>query len=167
MFLRPVYLQQPPAWFYPRILVGAGEMLSQGFSRKYGITHVINCAFPLQSNILDWYPKFEETLTAFLRAPGSGTVFVHCQCGINRSAFLALTYSTTHFNMPYESTFVALKRQRPCMLTNPVFRKQTEEFVNGRVPNSQDPGRGDERIINGDTGLCAPGAGPGFAGFGC
>ena len=190
MFLRPVYLQQPPAWFYPRILVGAGEMLSQSFLRRHGITHVINCAFPedspawfkntfpdrymclsahdtLHSNILDWYPKFDETMTAFLREPGSGTIFVHCQCGINRSAFLALTYVTTHYNMPYEPTFVALKRQRPCMLTNPVFRKQTEEFVNGRVPNSENQGRGDERIVNGDSGLCPSGTGTGFAGFGC
>jgi len=62
---------------------------------------------------------------------------------------------------------VALKRQRPCMLTNPVFRKQTEEFVNGRVPNSENQGRGDERIVNGDAGLCPSGTGTGFAGFGC
>jgi len=189
MFLRPVYLQQPPAWFYPRILVGAGDMLSQSFLRKYNITHVINCAFPedspvwfkntfpdryvclsahdtSQSNILDWYPIFEERLTSFLRAPGSGTIFVHCQCGINRSAFLSLTYVTKHYGLPYETTYAALKRQRPCMFTNSVFRKQTEEFVNGRVQNSQDSRSRGEWIINGDSGLCAPGTGPGFAGFG-
>ena len=163
MFLRPNYMVEPPAWFYPRILVGAGEMLSPSFVRKYGITHVINCAYSenspdwfknlypsryiclnaedsITSNILDWYPKFEETLTSFLREPGSNTVFIHCQCGINRSAFLTLTYVTSHYRLPYESMFMTMKRQRPCMFTNPVFRKQTEEFVNGRIQNSEDTG---------------------------
>ena len=159
MLLQPRYLFEPPAWFYPRILVGAGEMLTPAFCSKYKITHVINCAFPEDSpawfrmqnptryvglsaedsmnvNILTWYPAFETALSAFLREPNSGTVFVHCQCGINRSAFLALTYTTSHFSMPYDSTFALLKKQRPCMFTNPVFRKQTETFVNGCVPNS-------------------------------
>ena len=183
-FLKPRYLFEPPAWFYSRILVGAGEMLTPAFLRRNNITHVINCALPndsptwfrtsnpsryvcigafdtLQSNILDWYPTFEKALTTFLRAPDSGTVFVHCQCGINRSAFLALTYVTTHYGWSYEQMFASLKRQRPCMFTNPVFRKQTEEFVNGRVPNSQDEGAGRERIVDGDSGLSPSGTGTG------
>jgi len=162
-FLQPRYLFEPPAWFYPRLLVGAGEMLTPAFIRKYGITHVINCAYPEHSpewfrssfpnryaclkaedsinvNILNWFPLFEETLTSFLREPGSNTIFIHCQCGINRSAFLALTYVTSHYGLPYESMFGMMKRQRPCMFTNPVFRKQTEEFVNGRIQNSEDKG---------------------------
>jgi protein-tyrosine phosphatase len=91
-------------------------------------------------NILNWFPLFEETLTSFLREPGSNTIFIHCQCGINRSAFLTLTYVTSHYGLPYESMLGMMKRQRPCMFTNPVFRKQTEEFVNGRIQNSEDKG---------------------------
>jgi protein-tyrosine phosphatase len=188
-FLQPRYLYEPPAWFYSRVLVGAGEMLTPSFFRKHSITHVINCAFPADSpawfrkaypdryvclnaadsvdvNILDWYPAFEEALSRFLRE-GNGTIFVHCQCGINRSAFLALTYIVQKFGMPYEKSLVSLKRQRPCMFTNSVFRKQTEEFTNGRVQNSQDPGPRSERIVDGDSGLSSSGTGPGFAGFGC
>ena len=159
-------------------------MLSPSFSRRHNITHVINCAFPDDSpqwfqrayptryvclsaqdsaavNILNWYPKFDETLTAFLRDPKCGTVFVHCQCGINRSAFLTLTYVTKHYGLKYDTILASLKRQRPCMFTNPVFRMQTEEFVNGRVPDSQDEGSRSERIINGDSGLSPPGTGAG------
>ena len=157
--LKPIYMAQAPAWFYSRILVGAGEMLTPSFCNKYNITHVINCAFPADSprwfrdrymsryacigaldtpnhNILDWYEGFEETLTDFLRQ-GDGTIFVHCQCGINRSAFLTLTYITTHYGLEYEKTFNDLKRQRPCMFSNTVFRKQTEEFVNGRLQGAK------------------------------
>jgi hypothetical protein len=179
-FLRPRYLSEPPAWFYPRILVGAGEMLTPSFFRRYSITHVINCAFPMHSpewfrkaypdryvclnavdaadvNILTWYQSFEETLSRFLRE-GNGTVFVHCQCGINRSAFLTLTYVVQKFGMPYEKLMVSLKRQRPCMFTNQVFRKQTEEFTNGRLQDTKDPGSRGERIVDGDSGLSAPGS---------
>lgn len=181
-FLRPRYLSEPPAWFYSRILVGAGEMLTPSFLRKHNITHVINCAFPEHSpawfrkvcptryaclnaldtvdvNILDWYPAFEETLSAFLR-DGEGTVFIHCQCGINRSAFLALTYVVQKYGLPYDLMLATLKRNRPCMFTNPVFRKQTKEFTNGCVQNPQNEGSGGERIINGDSGLGSSGSDP-------
>ena len=155
-FLRPQYLFQPPAWFYPRILIGAGEMLTPAFCRRYSITHVINCAYPtacpewfskafpsryvcldaidaLNVNILDWYPAFEESMSAFLRDPGAQTIFVHCQCGINRSAFLALTYVTTHYGLPYETSFKALKQQRPCMFTNRCVFGKRELFACGKM----------------------------------
>ena len=180
-FLRPRYLSEPPAWFYPRILVGAGEMLTPSFFRRYNITHVINCAFPIHSpewfrkaypsryvclsaedapdvNILTWYAAFEDALSRFLRE-GNGTVFVHCQCGINRSAFLALTYIVEKYGLPYEKTLLGLKKQRPCMFTNSVFRKQTEEFTNGRLQNPQDEGPGRHRIVNGNSGLGSSGSG--------
>ena len=139
-------MTQPPAWFYSRILVGAGEMLTPSFCNKYNITHVINCAFPGDSprwfrdrymsryacigaldtpnhNILDWYPGFEETLTDFLRQ-GDGTIFVHCQCGINRSAFLAVMYVCEVFGFSYENAEYSVISQRPCALTNTSFRQQ-------------------------------------------
>lgn len=162
---RPEYMAQPPVWFYGRILVGAGEMLTPRFAQKYKITHVINCARPEDSpawfrrstptwsttkyvcldaeddvnvNILGWYGDFEKALGSMLREPGSQTIFVHCRCGINRSAFLALTYITKNYGLPFDETMKSLKRQRHCMFTNSVFMKQTKEFVNGRVQSEKD-----------------------------
>lgn len=153
------YLRQAPAWFYNRVLVGAGAMLTPTFVRKYGITHVINCAGPedsppwfrgsfpsnyvcldaqdsLTTNILGWYPRFEACLHTFLRH-GTGTVFVHCQAGINRSAFLTLTYVCKNLGIPFEQAYENAKKQRPIMFQNPVFRKQVEGFIrNGRVSSS-------------------------------
>ena len=84
----PDYLRQQPCWFFPRILVGAGAMLTPAFVSKHNITHVINCAYPedspgwfqssfpdkyvcinaddtLTSNILDWFANFETSMCSF------------------------------------------------------------------------------------------------------
>lgn len=157
--IQPEYLRHPPAWFHPRILVGAGSFLRVGFADQHKITHVINCAFAeyspewfreinpnsyvcleaidgLDQNILTWYPKFEETMQRFLRE-GDGTIYVHCQAGMNRSAFLALVYVCKHFHMELGSTIQSTKRQRPCMFTNTTFRGQVEEFINGHLQSQE------------------------------
>jgi len=141
------YLNDPPALIHPNILVGAGEMLTPAFVKKWEITHVINCAQEADSptwfkqtnvdkyycinavdslhvNILAWYPDFKTVLKTFIREPESRKIFIHCQCGINRSAFLALMYVCDVFRFPFEPTEFALMRQRPCALTNGSFRQQ-------------------------------------------
>ena len=178
----PEYLRQPPAYFHPRILVGPGAALTPPFVRKYGISHVINCAFPndspswfrdvsptryvclrahdtAQHNILDWYPVFEETLQRFLRDTSDGVVYVHCQAGINRSAFLALTYVCRKFYGDGETELVALKRQRPCMFQNQVYRGQVLNFLNGCVPSAEDPGLSLGSPSDRNAGLSAQGRG--------
>ncbi len=152
---RPSYIQQPPAFFHPRILVGPGVFLTPAFVEKYSITHVINCAHDEFSppwwrmrnptkyevinaidstdvNILSWYPLFEEVMQKFLRE-GSGMIYVHCQAGMNRSASLALAYCGHHFHVDTKELIESVRRQRPCILQNRTFIDQVEEFVNGRV----------------------------------
>ena len=171
-------MKQPPAWFHSRILVGAGAMLTPSFSIQHGITHVINCAFDEDSpswfrernpsryvvmrahdtpyhNILDWFPHFEETMRSFLRE-GNGTVFVHCQAGINRSASLALTYVAKNFHIPIDDLVPSVKRQRPCMFSNQVYMNQVKEFINGCIQSEENP-RVIGRDIGRDTRLSAPG----------
>jgi len=146
------YKQDPPARIHPRILIGAGEMLTPQFAKKYEITHVINCAnetdsptwfkeeFPQRYvcieavdsphvNILKWYPTFKSFIRYFMQHPESKTVFVHCQCGINRSAFLALMYVCEAFGFPVAKTEFSLLRQRPCALTNESFRSQVYDAL--------------------------------------
>lgn len=160
MFFVPEYLRDPPAFFHPRVLVGAGSFLTPSFVEKYGITHVINCSvdeyspvwwrkqFPdkyklipavdsVAVNILDWYPEFETALQDFLRE-GDGVVYVHCQAGMNRSASLALAYTSKKMGMDLDELVASVRRQRPCILANPVFMNQVREFVNGRVQDSKD-----------------------------
>jgi len=141
------YLVDPPALFHPHILVGAGEMLTPAFVKKYEITHVINCAEESDSpswfkeknpdkyycinavdalhvNIMKWYPEFKAILKIYLQDSSSKKIFVHCQCGINRSAFLSLMYVCDVFKFPFAETEMSVIKQRPCMMTNTSFRQQ-------------------------------------------
>lgn len=182
----PDYLRQPPAYFHTRILVGPGAFLTPKFVFERGITHVINCAFPKDSPawfgtktpdkylclsapdtlthwILDWYPQFEQTLQSFLRAPGGGVVYVHCQAGMNRSAFLALAYVCSRFHMDGETMLEAFKRQRPCMFQNQVYRGQVLSFINGCLSRPEDPRGSLGGTDNRDARLCASGSGSNLA----
>ena len=175
-----VYMQQPPAWFSTRILVGPGEMLTPRFVRDNRITHVINCAQDIfcpdwwklrypdkyvvlnaidshQHNILDWYPPFEYHLRKFLRdGPLDGVVYVHCQAGMNRSASLALAYVCKNYDLPFDPVVAAVRRQRPCILQNPVFIRQVKEFINhGHLPSAENTRLDVDRVYAWDSGLFA------------
>lgn len=141
------YKTDSPALIHPSILVGSGEMLTSDFIIKWSITHVINCAhdddsptwfklyFPnayecieaddtLETNILDWYPKFKNVMKKFLQDSQSKRIFVHCQRGINRSAFLATMFVCDVFGFDYKTTEHSVISQRYCAMTNPSFRNQ-------------------------------------------
>ena len=158
----PQFMKDPPAFFHPRILVGPGVFLTPYFAQKHDITHVINCAqdeycpvwwkanYPnkykylnafdsTQVNILDWYPEFEKTMHEFLRE-GTGVVYVHCQAGMNRSGSLALAYTCKNLDMKFDELVASVRKQRPCILQNPVFMNQVKEFINGRVQDSENKG---------------------------
>jgi len=146
-------LIDPPAVFHPSILVGCGAMMTPAFISKHNITHVINCAFnehsPVwfrdryperyacieaedsqQRSILEWYPKFKETLTNFLQEPHSKRIFVHCQMGVNRSAFLTLIFVCENFGYKIKDVIIGTLNQRPCMYQNPRFLKDALDLLN-------------------------------------
>lgn len=178
----PDYLRYPPAYFHTRILVGPGGFLTPRFVFERGISHVINCAFPedspawyrtkfpmryrclgapdtTQHRILDWYPAFEAILQTFLRETSGGVVYVHCQAGINRSAFLALTYVCTKFHMDGEIMLEAFKRQRPCLFQNAVYKEQVLTFINGCLSRAENPGYALRITDSRNAGLSPSGCG--------
>lgn len=138
-----------PAYIHPRILFGSGIALDPEFVKKHNITHVINCAndedspawfrekYPkkyvslraiddLNVNILKWYPQFEAYMQKFLQEPQSHTIYIHCQCGINRSGFLAVLYACKKLRFDYNEVVKSILSQRPCALTNPSFANQVK-----------------------------------------
>ena len=141
----------PVAYIHSRILFGAGSFITPEFIKKHNISHVINCAFEqdspdwfkstfpskykclnavdsLDANILDWYIEFEKTIHAFLREEGSKNIYVHCQCGINRSGYLCLAFMCKRFNLDFFGSIKNILMQRPCALTNPEYRNQVYSF---------------------------------------
>lgn len=178
---KPDHLRQPAAWFHTRLLVGPGAYVTPRFVSQHNITHVINCAsdndcpawYRMASpdtyacmnamdtayhNILDWYPHFERTLHAFLRH-GTGVIYVHCQAGMNRSGFLALTYLCKNFHMDPEVMIPILQRQRPCLFGNTVYRNQVKEFIYGRLSSEENTRDSNISIDGRNTGLSSSGRG--------
>jgi hypothetical protein len=148
------YTVDAPAYIHPKIMFGHGAALNNpDFIKQHSITHVINCAFDddsppsfreafphkykclnaidsLDAYILYWYPEFESTMQKFLQDPSCQTVFVHCQCGINRSGFLCVAYACKKLGYPYDEVIRSILKQRPCALTNPKYRLQVYYFCN-------------------------------------
>jgi hypothetical protein len=140
-----------PAWIYPNICLGAGATLTPFFVNKNRITHVINCAHAQDSpawfrraypsryaqleawdspvvKILSWYPAFETAMRSFLRQPDA-VVYVHCQMGINRSAFLLLYFMCKNFGLDFDTLLSAVRKQRPQICSNMAFMKEVREAL--------------------------------------
>ena len=140
-----------PAWVYPNICLGSGMLLTSFFVNSNQITHVINCAYAENSpawfrqrypsryaqldahddvrvKILDWYPAFEKAMRTFLREPNA-VVYVHCQAGINRSAFLLLYFMCKNFGLAFDPLLSAVRKQRPQICSNPAFMKEVTEAL--------------------------------------
>lgn len=139
--------KDPPAVLHPRIWFGSANI-----PNNINITHVINCAeddftstffnmyYPentvclgaydnIHEDITSYYPLFEETMNKFLINPECRIVYVHCECGINRSGFLMLIYLCRKMGLTLEEAVKTILIQRPCALTNPAFRKQVVEYI--------------------------------------
>jgi hypothetical protein len=142
----------PIARVHPRIVLGSAAAVNLSTFHKYGITHAINCAEPeftskwfkiefpdryecinaedsQHFDITTAYPKFETTMNRYLSDPECKTIYVHCQCGINRSAFLLLLYMCIKFHYSIESVAKNILIQRPCCFQNPAFRKQVVDYI--------------------------------------
>jgi len=151
------YKRDPVAYFNHRILVGPGEFLTPYFMEKHDITHVINCAFEEHSptwfkteypenyvcleaedsneiSLLKWYPKFKEYMQKFLNDSlnSGGTVYVHCQMGINRSGYLSLAYLCKELGHTFFTTAVHGIQQRPCLFQNISYFYEVRDFLTNK-----------------------------------
>lgn len=140
------------AILHPRILLGSMIHVDLVSMSMFGYTHVVNCGEPEvgsrwfknefsdqyvcinaidaeDADITTWYPVFEKMMNLMLADPSCKKIYVHCRCGINRSAFLLLIYMCLKFGHSPESMISNILKQRPCALTNPTFRKQAIEYI--------------------------------------
>jgi protein-tyrosine phosphatase len=150
------YLLDKPVVVHPKIMLGCGEHLSLSFKNKYDIQYVVNCAFdeycPLwfrnqnsqnyeciqaldheSVDITLWYPKFERSMDKFIKEDGK--VFVHCQKGMNRSAFLLIIYLCLKFKYELKNVVKHIAIIRPCVFSNINFRQQVIDYVEKHKSN--------------------------------
>ena len=143
---------EPPAKIHTNLMFGPGMYLTPGFVRTNNITHVVNCAFdkdsPLwfrqkfpnnyacieaidstEEDILKWYPKFEKIVNSFLRSNDCKNIYIHCQCGINRSGFLGLLFMCKKFGHSVDIAKASILKQRPCALTNSTYNRQVKSHL--------------------------------------
>ena len=138
---------------HPKIYMGSIRHIDLFTFSSLGISHVVNCAeewvsegnwftieFPNRfacigaidhktEDITKWYPSFENTMNQFLSDTACRSIYVHCECGINRSGFLLLMYLCIKFGMSPEVVATNILKQRPCALTNPSFRVQAIDYI--------------------------------------
>jgi protein-tyrosine phosphatase len=145
---------------FPNMIVANGFRLTTSFAAVHNITHVINCASdefsPLwfrkvnpdkyvsigaldspDSDIIEWYPKFEETMNKFLADPSVKAIFVHCQCGINRAPIMASIYCAKKLKKPFMEVANAVAGVRPCVFTNMVYVRQANQYITNLLNNEQ------------------------------
>ena len=146
------WASDPMAQVHPRIFLGSAQDVDVFTLKSHKITHVINCADPdytvkwfknehpdryacmnaedtTEFDITTRYPIFEATMNQYLADPNCKSILVHCQCGINRSAFLLLLYMCIKFHYSMENVVKNVLLQRPCCFRNPSFRKQVTDYI--------------------------------------
>lgn len=140
------------AKLHTKIVFGPGMAVTPENFKKYNISHVVNCGFDVDSpqwfrnetpdkyavvyavdsedaDITEWYPVFQAYMNTFLSDKKCTGVYVHCQAGINRSAFLCLLYMCMKFKYSMEVCIRAILLQRPCALQNAKFREQVTDYI--------------------------------------
>eukprot|EP00455_Lapot_gusevi_P027359 TRINITY_DN2894_c0_g2_i1.p1 TRINITY_DN2894_c0_g2~~TRINITY_DN2894_c0_g2_i1.p1 ORF type:complete len:204 (+),score=34.33 TRINITY_DN2894_c0_g2_i1:75-686(+) len=110
-----------------------------------GITHVVDATamnvepFPerfrylhLEIYDLNNFPIQEhfETAADFIHEArqNGGSVLVHCQAGVSRSASLVLAYLMKYENMSFDDAHHLLKEKRPCIYPNAGFKLHLKTF---------------------------------------
>lgn len=142
----------PIARVHPRIFLGSANSVDILTFHNFNITHAINCAHPEDSSrwflteyperyvcldaedsstfdITSVYPLFEAKMNEFLANPECKNIYVHCQAGINRSAFLLLMYMCIKFQFKIEAVAKNILLQRPCCFRNMKFREQVVNYI--------------------------------------
>jgi hypothetical protein len=144
--------KDPIAIAHVRIFLGSAKSVDPVILATLGVSHVVNCAenefssswfvedYPgrhacigafdsIHEDITHWYPLFESVMNSFISSPDCRNIYVHCQCGINRSPFLLLIYMCLKFDLEPSNVIKNILKQRPCAFQNPSFRIQAINYI--------------------------------------
>lgn len=117
------------------------EASDVGWLKKNYVTHIVNCAFEIQSYFPNYfsylnlklddvpsqtlYHVLEKSFNFILEAIGKGgTVFVHCAAGISRSVSIVIYFIMKSKEVPFEKALEYVKNKRPIANPNQGFTLQ-------------------------------------------
>ncbi|XP_028842161.1 dual specificity protein phosphatase 19b [Denticeps clupeoides] len=113
--------------------------------RRFQVSHILNVSYGVENafphlflcrtvtvldlpetDITSYFPECFEFIDQ-AREQG-GTVLLHCNAGVSRSASVAVGYLMSRESLPFEEAFDAVKRARPCIQPNPGFLQQLKAY---------------------------------------
>lgn len=130
----------------PGLYMGSQDVAQdKDLLRKHKITHIISvgvqvsqCSEVIYSFIealdlpeFDMRPVFQQSaqLINDIRDSG-GSVFVHCNAGVSRSAAIVIAYLMEKEKLPYLQAVELLQQARPCVKPNDGFIRQLKLLEN-------------------------------------
>jgi hypothetical protein len=139
----------PPVEFFPGVWLGnVFNAQDLHFRHQYNIQTIINCAtYEAQPQLMNIYTyiclngsdeknykileyHFDYVYDMIERSLERGhNVLLHCQCGVNRSATMAVAYLCKKTQCLIENAILDIFKQRPCILSNVGFREQLFEWA--------------------------------------
>lgn len=134
----------------PWLCIGSQDVAHDYYLLKeHGITHILSIGIPS--------PPYGDIITTFLEAYdtddfdiehtfdvcfqtidavcGCGTVFVHCNAGISRSATIVAAYLIRYYNITHIEALNILRTVRPKIKPNAGFMKKLENYAECRIKN--------------------------------
>ncbi len=95
----------------------------------YHRTHFRYCQVPVQDVMSEDIMTYLERTSSFIDAMlNEGSVLVHCEQGMSRSATVTMAYLMRYHRMTREQSYVFCKAKRPMINPNEGFWKQLETY---------------------------------------
>ena len=91
--------------------------------KNLNITHkLINISDIESSNLFQYFKECIEFIE------NNGKIFIHCTCGVSRSASIVISYLMWKTHSPFNEVYLFVKKRRPEIDPNNGFRKQLNIF---------------------------------------
>ena len=87
----------------------------------------------INHKIIDIGDLYSENIIKYFKEciefiENNGKIFIHCTCGVSRSASIVIAYLMWKTHSPFNETYLFVKKRRPEIDPNNGFRKQLNIF---------------------------------------
>ena len=142
-------------------LGGLNGAMDFNYLSKEKITHVlsivdIKCKYPDNLNITHKIISVEDDKNSNLLhyfkeciefIDNNGKIFVHCECGVSRSATIVIAYLMWKTHSTFDAAYRFVKKTRPEIDPNNGFRRQLKKFQQLLEENNYDLNKINSELI--------------------